>query len=102
MAGRDKSFSSILDNISGAVMFSVPSLGMQQCHLMAMVEGQPNEFLVKDLSRQTRRYLRDLNARFKGLSFLRTAEVLWAYETHESPTVMVSIPIIPDIVVPVH
>jgi len=102
MAGRDKSFSGILDNISGAVMFGVPSLGMQQCHLMAIVEGQPNEFLVEDLSRQTGRYLRDLNARFEGLSFLRTAEVLWAYETRESPTVVVSIPIIPDIVVPVH
>ncbi|KAK0638583.1 hypothetical protein B0T16DRAFT_227181 [Cercophora newfieldiana] len=89
MAARDKSFSAVLDNISGAVMFGVPSLGMQQCHLMAMVEGQPNECLIEDLSRQTgARYLRDLNARFEGLSFLKTAKVFWAYETRESPTVM--------------
>ncbi|KAK4444026.1 hypothetical protein QBC34DRAFT_416019 [Podospora aff. communis PSN243] len=87
MADRDKSFSGILNNISGAVMFGVPSLGMQQCHLMAMVEGQPNEFLIEDLSRQTGVYLRDLSAKFDGLSFLQRAKVFWAYETRESPTV---------------
>jgi len=76
MAGRDKSFYSVLNNILGVIIFSVPSLGMQQCHLMAIIEGQPNKFLVEDLSRQTRGYLRDLNSRFKGLSFLRTAEIL--------------------------
>lgn len=92
IADRDTSFSAILDNILGAVMFGVPSLGMEQCHLMAMVEGQPNECLIEDLSRQTgARYLRDLNKRFEGLSFLRRAKIFWAYETRESPTVTVRI-----------
>jgi len=93
MADRDESISSILDNIRGAIMFGVPSLGMEPSHLMAMVEGQPNESLVQDLSRDGGgNYVRQLNTRFKGLSFLRRARILWAYETEESPTVVVSLP----------
>jgi len=96
MADRDKTFFGILNNISGVIMFGVPSLGMHQSHLMAMVEGQPNEFLVQDLSRRDGApYLRDLNKRFEGVSFLQTTKVFWAYETRESPTVMVYSPISP-------
>ncbi|KAK0714484.1 hypothetical protein B0H67DRAFT_553198 [Lasiosphaeris hirsuta] len=88
MADRDKSVTGILENVLGAIMFGVPSLGMDQSHLMAMVEGRPNELLVQDLSREGgTHYLRQLNRRFEGLSFLRTARILWAYETAESPTV---------------
>jgi hypothetical protein len=36
-------------------------------------------------------YVRQLNARFEGLSFLGKARILWAYETEESPTVVVSV-----------
>ncbi|KAK0638959.1 hypothetical protein B0T16DRAFT_235197 [Cercophora newfieldiana] len=88
MADRvDASVSSILNNVSGAIMFGVPSLGMEQSHLMAMVEGRPNESLVQDLSRDGgSNYVRQLNARFEALSFLRKAKILWAYETEESPT----------------
>lgn len=70
-------------------MFGVPNLGMQS-HLLALVEGQANEFLVDDLSREGGgSYVRDLNTRFKGLSFVDKARILWAYETEESPTVTV-------------
>ncbi|KAK0645794.1 hypothetical protein B0T16DRAFT_492873 [Cercophora newfieldiana] len=89
MADRDKAFFGILDNISGVIMFGVPSSGMHQSHLMAMVEDQPTELLVQDLSREGGAYyLRDLNKRFEGVSFLQTKKVFWAYETRESPTVV--------------
>jgi len=89
-ASGGKSIASILDNVLGAIMFGVPSLGMQQSHLMAMVEGQPNELLVQDLSREGgSSYVRQLHTQFEGLAFLRKARIHWAYETKESPTVAV-------------
>lgn len=89
--GMDRSVSDILSNVCGAIMFGVPSLGMDQSHLMAMVEGRPNELLVQDLSRDGGgSYVRQLNQRFEALSFLRQAKIFWAYETEESPTVVVS------------
>ncbi|RYP29592.1 hypothetical protein DL767_006644 [Monosporascus sp. MG133] len=88
MADRDESITGILANVRGAVMFGVPSLGMEQSHLIAMVEGQANQSLVEDLSRYGGNYVRQLHTRFEGLSFLRKARLLWAYETEESPTVV--------------
>jgi len=91
MADREKSVAQILDHVLGAIMFGVPSLGMDQSHLLSMVEGRPNEQLVQDLARDGgANYVRQLNTRFQGLTFLRTAKVIWAYETKESPTVIVS------------
>ncbi|KAK5989024.1 hypothetical protein PT974_10522 [Cladobotryum mycophilum] len=89
IADRDKSVASILDNVQGAIMFGVPSLGMQQSHLMAMVEGQANDMLVQDLSRENgSSYLRQLNKSFEGITFTRAARIFWAYETKESRTVI--------------
>lgn len=89
---RDKSISSILSNVRGAIMFGVPTLGMDQAHLMAMVEGQPNELLIQALSRDCGNdYVRRLHERFEGLSFLKDARLLWAYETKESRTVVVGL-----------
>jgi len=87
---RDQRISSILDHIRGAIMFGVPTLGMDQAHLMAMVEGQPNESLIQDLSRDGGNdYIRTLHGRFDGLSFLKRAPLVWAYETKQSETVSV-------------
>lgn len=95
MADRAQGIAGILDNVRGAIMFGVPSLGMVQPHLAAMVEGQANEALVQDLSREGgTSYLRDLNRRFEGILFVKTTRILWAYETKESPTVVVRSPII--------
>ena len=89
MADREKSITGILDSFLGAIMFGVPSLGMEQSHLLAMVTGQPNELLVQDLSRDCgANYVRKLHSAFGGLSFLWAARILWAYETKESPTVV--------------
>ncbi|KAL1874856.1 hypothetical protein Daus18300_003397 [Diaporthe australafricana] len=91
IADRDNSAACIIDRVCGAIMFGVPSMGMRQSHLIAMVEGQANELLVEDLSRENgSKYLRNLNKRFDGLSFIRRARIFRAYETVESPTVVVS------------
>lgn len=92
MAGStDRKVADTLDNLLGAIMFGVPSLGMQQSHLMAVVEGQANEMLVQDLSRDNgSNYVRQLNESFNGLSIVHTMKIFWAYETEESPTVVVS------------
>jgi hypothetical protein len=91
MADREESIAGILENVHGAIMFGVPNLGMEQSHLMAMVEGQANVSILQDLSRKyDNNYLWHLNEQFDGLSFVRTARLLWAYETEESPTVIVS------------
>ncbi|KAH6617141.1 hypothetical protein F5144DRAFT_541013 [Chaetomium tenue] len=87
MADREKSVATILDNVLGAIMFGVPSLGMEQSHLLAMVEGRPTEPLVQDLSRDgDSNYLVRLNERFESLAFLSTARIMWAYETERTPT----------------
>lgn len=54
----------------------VPSLGMVQAHLAAMVEGQVNETLVQDLSREGgANYLRDLD-RQPAATITRTSSQL--------------------------
>jgi len=89
---RDKSLSSILSNVRGAIMFGVPTLGMDQTHLMSMVEGQPNELLIQALSRDGGNdYIRQLHERFGGLSFLTKTRLFWAYETRQSRTMLVGL-----------
>jgi hypothetical protein len=80
---------SLLDKVIGAVMFGVPNIGMEQSHLFAMVEGQPNETLVEDLARGSN-YLSRLDKSFSGIMFQRKITIFWAYETSQSPTVIVS------------
>ncbi len=72
----------------GGIFFGVPSAGMHTSHLLAMVQGQENESLVKSLSPDSP-YLRDLNDRFSGMKALRNVLCFWAYETKSSPTVEV-------------
>lgn len=91
MADSEQSTAEILTKVQGVIMFGVPSLGMKQSTLMAMVRGQPNELLVHDLSRENgASYIRQLSARFEGLAFLQTRRIYWVFETKESPTVAVS------------
>lgn len=87
----DSRNSCLLDKILGAIMLGVPNLGMEQSHLRAIVEGQPNETLVEDLSRHSN-YLSQLDSSFSGIIFERDIIIYWAYETAQSPTVVVSFP----------
>jgi hypothetical protein len=79
----------ILKSMRGAVFFGVPNLGMEQKHLMAVVDGQPNRALIADLSPNSL-YLQQLNVQFNGISFLQKSLLFWGYETKRSPTVAVS------------
>jgi hypothetical protein len=80
---------SILGKVRAAIMFGVPSLGMEQSHILAMVEGQVNESLVESLSTDSP-YLRSLDRSYFGISKLREIQIYYAYETRTSPTVQVS------------
>ncbi|OTA54770.1 hypothetical protein K449DRAFT_426090 [Hypoxylon sp. EC38] len=77
----------ILSLFQGGVFFGVPSQGMATSHLLAMVKGQVNEQLVRDLSMGSE-YLRSLDDRFSGLALVRGMCLYWAYETKTSPTVI--------------
>jgi len=79
----------IIHKIRGAVMFGVPNFGMDQEHLLAIVEGQPNERFVQNL-RPNSHYLMKLDTAFGGISYLSQVMIFWAYETRLSPTVIVS------------
>jgi hypothetical protein len=86
---RDVLNRDIIHKIRGALMFGVPNLGMDQSHLLAIVQGQPNETLVQDLSPNAN-YLLKLDKSFTGTAFLSQVAIFWAYETRMSPTVVVS------------
>jgi hypothetical protein len=86
----DAAVAALFQRLRGAVMFGVPNLGMDNSHWGALVEGQPNEILVQNLSRDNgTSYLRQLDARFQELAVVKKAVIYWAYETLESPTVKV-------------
>jgi hypothetical protein len=76
--------------IKGAIFFGVPNLGMKQSHLMAMVDGQPTETIVADLSVDSE-YLCQLDENFAGIACLQRVQLYWAYETRKSPTVKVGL-----------
>ena len=86
---NDSSTSCLVKKISGAVMFGVPNLGMEQAQLQSVVEGQANEVLIEDLSR-TSNYLHNLDTSFSGITFLQESPIFWAYETVKTKTVGVS------------
>ncbi|KAI1390448.1 uncharacterized protein F4822DRAFT_426295 [Hypoxylon trugodes] len=77
----------IIHKIHGAIMFGVPNLGMDQSHLLAIAEGQPNETLVQDLKPNSN-YLLKMDKAFTGTTFLSQVTIFWAYETRLSPTVV--------------
>lgn len=76
------------DAIRGAVLFGVPNFGMEQSALMTIAEGAANEALIRDLAPSSK-YLMQLHDQTEGLAFLQHVVLHWAYETRESPTVMV-------------
>ncbi|OTA53967.1 hypothetical protein K449DRAFT_389512 [Hypoxylon sp. EC38] len=87
LANRIERDDPILHAIKGAVLFGVPNLGMEQSHLEAIVEGQPNMQLISNLSLDSP-YLRQLDEQFSGISYLQNALLYWCYETRKSPTVI--------------
>ncbi len=88
LANTGESETFMLDRVRGAICFGVPSKGMDVSSLLPMTENQPNQDLVSDLSAGSE-YLENLGGQFDGVSKTRKLKFHWAYETKESPTVVV-------------
>jgi hypothetical protein len=65
LAGSSGVEKSILERIRGVVFFGVLAFGMEMSHLLALIQGQPNEPLVKALAREAN-YLTLLDSQFRG------------------------------------
>jgi len=81
----------MLQHVVGAVLFGVPSRGMETQALMTIVRGQANEAIVRDLTIGSD-YLQSLEDRFFDVAS-HGMKLFWAYETRTSPTVAVSRPL---------
>jgi alpha-beta hydrolase superfamily lysophospholipase len=88
----NEGYKSLLSLFRGAVFFGVPNLGMEQSHFRTVVHNNPNEALVDDIARNSN-YLRRLNDTFARSSVQSRLKCFWAYETSESPTILVSQPL---------
>jgi hypothetical protein len=85
MANSNQGDDPVLRTIRIVYLFGVPNQGMKMSHLLAMVEGQPNEMLVQSLSAESE-YLSTLDIQFSGLSVFRTISLVSVYETKLSRT----------------
>lgn len=75
----------MLSSIREIILFGVPNKGMEMEQWLPMVEGQPNESLVRLLSPGSQ-YLIDLDERFNGVSNVRNLRLVCFYETERSQT----------------
>lgn len=78
----------LLGKIPMICFFGVPNQGMHIEHLLAMVEGQPNQSLVQSLSAQSS-HLSELDIQFTGLAIFRKIRFISVYETKKSLTTKV-------------
>lgn len=85
---RSDSYKHILGTVRGAVLFGVPNLGMEQAHFQTVVQNNPNEALVDDIASNSN-FLRRLDEDFSSSSLTDHLRCFWAYETLQSPTVLV-------------
>lgn len=85
-SGEDEN--AVLSNIRMIFFFGVPNQGMYTSHLLAMTGSQPNEQLIKDLSRDSD-YLARLDIQFSGLAVFREMRFISVYETKRSRTTKV-------------
>ncbi len=78
----------ILENTRGAVLFGVPSSGMEEARLSPMVDGGLSDALANDLAPESE-YLQTLESQFSGISYLLRLRLYFAYETRRSLTFQV-------------
>ncbi|KAI0896566.1 hypothetical protein F4806DRAFT_508444 [Annulohypoxylon nitens] len=86
LAGTNDHVDPVIQAMKGVIFFGVPNLGMVQSHLEAVVVGQANINLIKDLSPKSA-FLHQLDEQFSGVSALQSCLIYWCYETMESSTV---------------
>lgn len=89
LAGGDFQERAILEKIKGAVLFGVPSQGMNMSDIFGMLGDQPNVDLVNGLSNQSD-FLPRLDEQFGNISYLQRLQFFWAFETKLTPSVEVS------------
>jgi hypothetical protein len=73
----------ILERVRSIFFFGVPHLGMEMSHLLAVARGQPNEALIRALSREAG-YLTLLDDQFQGIVVFPKIRIISAYETRLS------------------
>lgn len=80
LAGTTADESLILGKICGVFFFATPHLGMEMSHLLAIVQGQPNEPLIRALSVDDC-YLNLLDEQFRGIATHSQIRIFSFYET---------------------
>jgi len=76
----------MLRHVAGAILFGVPSRGMETQALMILVRGHANEAIVRDLIVGSG-YLQSLDDRFFDVASHGRMTLFWAFETRTSPPV---------------
>lgn len=80
----------ILSRTKAVIFFGVPSRGLDVSDLDIMLEDQPNkEALVQEISNKSE-FVKILEEQFSGISHLQKMNLLWAYETKTTPTVVMA------------
>ena len=85
---------SIFDSTHGIIFLGVPHRGLRVEHLLAMVEGQPNEEFVKSLKPEST-YLDTLHQNFNEAVRGKNLTTYSFYETVQSNTAKVCLSSIP-------
>jgi hypothetical protein len=88
MAGSGESSRFMLGSVKEVILFGVPNRGMQVSHLLPMVQGQPNENLIRLLSLGSG-YLTQLDGQFSGVAIHRNIRLVSVYETLKTRTLLV-------------
>ncbi|KAK3321504.1 hypothetical protein B0T19DRAFT_374928 [Cercophora scortea] len=85
--GSTEAYRTLISIVRGGIFFGVPNLGMEQSHIRAIVQNNPNEALVEDIARNSN-YICKLNEDFSQVSFRGRLKCFWAFETSRSPTAL--------------
>jgi hypothetical protein len=80
-----KSKSKILNSIYGALFFDVPSQGMENLEIITMAERQPNEDLMRLLSKDSQ-LLRSQHEDFCSAFDSKDSQIVYFYGTKKSAT----------------
>ena len=91
MASSGDQETCMLRSIKMIISFGVPSSGMHMSHLQPMVEGQPNEELVRFLSPDSG-HLLSLSQQSCNIAIRHKIRLISAYETKRSRTTQVYLP----------
>lgn len=75
--------------MKGGIFFGVPSVGMSVEDIYKMLGEQPNTALLDCLSDRSD-YVPTLEEDFARVSSSQSMRFIWAYETHETPSLSVS------------